>query len=141
LRTSLAGCLKKAYQASNSDNERVLTTPAAVAQPRRAVWTASSMLRSPCTEMGIRRHHDRSPGLDRQADVFVSEVETIGEAVDLERCSGLDRDLDRALEVERIFRAVADQAAGGMAERRHVRVRIASITCCVTSSLGRRWPA
>ena len=89
----------------------MLSTFAAVAQPRRAVRTASSRFDSPRAECASVEHDDRDAGLDREPDVLVAEVEAVGKPVHLERDAGLERDLDHALEVERVRRAVADQAA------------------------------
>jgi hypothetical protein len=72
--------------------------------------------------VGIRRHHDRDAGLDAQPDVLALEVEAVGEPVDLERRSRLERDLDDALEVDRVRRPPSDEPPGRVAERAHGRV-------------------
>ena len=51
--------------------------------------------------------------------MLAREVEPVGEAVDLERDAGLERDLDRPLEVERVLGPVPDQPAGRVAEAAH----------------------
>ena len=53
----------------------------------------------------------RAPAATASAHVLAGEVEPVREAVDLERHARLERDLDRALEVERVLGPVADQAA------------------------------
>ena len=55
-------------------------------------------------------------GFGRCAHVLVAEVQPVRQPVHLERDACLERDLEGALEVERVRRPVADQAAGRMAE-------------------------
>ena len=54
--------------------------------------------------------------------MLVAQVEPVGQAVHLERDAGLERDLDHALQVERVRRPVPDQPAGRMAEAAHRRM-------------------
>ena len=100
----------------------MLTTSAAVAQPRRAVATESSMLPSPRTECASVEQTIGTPAAQRVADVLAAEVEPGGEAVDLERDAVLERDLEHALEVERVLRPAVDEPARRVAEAAHVRV-------------------
>ena len=99
----------------------MLTTSAAVAQPRRAVWTASSMLPSPSGECASVEQ-TICTRRDRVADVLAAEVEPVRQPVDLDRDALLERDLVDALEVDGVLRAAADQPAGRVAEAAHVRV-------------------
>ena len=69
--------------------------------------------------MRIGRAHDVR---DDGAHVLAGEVEPVRQAVHLERDAGLERDLDRPLEIEGVLRPVADQAAQRMAEAAHRRV-------------------
>ena len=80
--------------------------------------------------MRVGRADHRDTGLDGEAHLFVPQVEPVREPVRLERDAGLERDLDRALQIERVRRPViedppsrmAETADGGMAHRlRHAR--------------------
>ena len=106
--------LKKPYpdrRATMRDNGRVFTTcsgggPAA---PRGARPT-SSMFPSPRDRVGVGRADDLDAGRERLADVLAAQVEPVRQAVDLERDALLERDLERALEVERVLGPAADVA-------------------------------
>src|SRR5207237_1054900 len=58
----------------------------------------------------VRRADDAHACADGLTDVLAAEIEAVREAVDLERHARLERDLDRALEVERVLGPVPDQA-------------------------------
>ena len=85
----------------------MFTTSLAVAQPRRAVATASTMLPSPRTEWASVETTIRTPASTASRASSPREVEPVGEPVDLERDTVLERDLEHCLEVERVL------AAGG----------------------------
>jgi len=70
----------------------------------------------------IGRADDLQAGFQRVADVLAAQVESIGQAVDLERDPFLERDVENALEVERVLRPAVDEPALGMAEAAHMRV-------------------
>src|SRR5437763_13440314 len=72
--------------------------------------------------MGVGRADDGNPGLDRKADVRVSQVDPVWEAVDLDRLPVPLRSLDHGLDVNGVRRPAADVAPGRMAERRDVRI-------------------
>ena len=63
------------------------------------------MLPRPSVECASVEQTIRTPARERLADVLAAEVEPGGEAVDLERDAVLERDLEDALEVERVLRA------------------------------------
>ena len=94
----------------------MLRTSAAVAQPRRAVGTASVHVAEPLHRVRVGRADDRDAGLDGEPHLLVPQVEPVGEPVHLERDAGLERDLDRPLEVERVRRPVAEDPPARMAE-------------------------
>ena len=89
---------------------RVLTTSAAVAQPRRAVCDRERHVPEPAHRVRVGRADDLHAGSQRVADVLAAEVEAVGEAVDLERDPFLERDLEHALEVEGVLRPPVDVA-------------------------------
>ncbi len=55
-------------------------------------------------------------GGERLADMDAAQVEAVGQPVHLERDTGRERRLERALEVERVLGAMPDQAPRRMAE-------------------------
>ena len=60
--------------------------------------------------------------MNREACLCAVEVEPVWEAVDLEGNSGFERDFDDSFEVEGVWSAVVDEAAGGVAEAANGRV-------------------
>ena len=102
---------------STSDSGRVLTTSAAVAQPRRAVCTASRMFSRPRTECASVEHDDRDAGLDRQLDLRSRQVEPVGQPVRLERDARLQRDLEGRSRSSCVRRTVVDDPPLRVAER------------------------
>src|SRR6478672_2652983 len=72
--------------------------------------------------MGVGRTDHRDAGFDREPDMRVSQVDAVGQAVDLDRLPVAVRRLEYGLDVDRVRRPPADVAAGRMAERRDVRV-------------------
>ena len=101
---------------------RVLSTADGVAQPRRAVATEKSMLSSPRTECASVEQTISTPASQRLADVLAAQVEAVGQAVDLDCDALLERDLEHAVEVQRVLGPAVDVAARGVAEAAHVRV-------------------
>ena len=69
------------------------------------------MLPSPRTEWASVEQTTWTPASMASRDVVARQIEAVGQAVDLERDARLERDLDRALEIERVLRPVSDQAA------------------------------
>ena len=72
--------------------------------------------------MRVGRADDLNAGSQRLADVLATQIEAWGEAVDLDRDSLLERDLEDPLEVDRVLGTAVDIAAGRVAEATHVRV-------------------
>src|SRR4051794_6532451 len=70
---------------------------------------------------GVRvgRADDPYTRAQRFAYVLPAQVQPGGESVDLDRDAMFARDLEDALEVERVLRAAADDAAQGMAQAAH----------------------
>ena len=66
------------------------------------------MFPSPRIEWASVEQTISQAGAQRLADVRPAEVEARGQAVDLDRDALLERDLEHALEVERVLRAPAD---------------------------------
>src|SRR5581483_12051014 len=60
-------------------------------------------------------------GRERLSDVLAAQVEAVRQPVDLERDACRERELEDAVEVERVLRPAADVAALWMAEAAHVR--------------------
>ena len=63
------------------------------------------MLASPRTECASVEQTIRDAGAQRVADVLAAKIESGGQAVDLQRDPFLERDLEHALEVDRVLRA------------------------------------
>jgi hypothetical protein len=70
----------------------------------------------------VRRADDLHAGSERVADVLAAKVQAVGEAVDLERNSFLESDLEHALQVEGVLRPPVDVPALRMTEATHVGV-------------------
>ena len=100
----------------------MLRTSAAVAPPRRAVWTERIMFSRPRIEWASVEQTIGTPAADRLPHVVAAQVEARGQAVDLDRDPLLERDLEHALEVERVLRPAVDDPALRVAEAAHVRV-------------------
>ena len=114
---SSAKAANQRWRARSSGSGRVLTTSVAVSPPRRAVATCELHVPEAADRVGVGRDDDRNAGVAGEAHVLAGEVEPVGKSVHLERDSGLERDLDHALEVERVRRAVPDQPPGRVAQR------------------------
>ena len=82
----------------------------------RAVATASSMLSSPAMECASVETTSGTPASTARRACSPGEIEPVGEAVDLERHAGFERDLDHPLEVERVRRPEVDDPAFRMAQ-------------------------
>ena len=63
------------------------------------------MFSSPAHRVRVGRADDLHAGAQRFAHVLAAEVEAVREAVDLERDSFLEGDLEYALQVEGVLRA------------------------------------
>src|SRR4029453_1966403 len=90
--------MKRSY--ASAATSKVMAQPYAGAAPRMSR-----------IEARVVRATKRPPRAQRLADVLAAEVETGGEAVDLERHAGLPGDLEHALEVEGVLGAAVDEPA------------------------------
>ena len=100
----------------------MLRTSAVVAQPRRAVRTASSMFSRPRTECASVEQTIRTPA--RIASRTCSPLRSSRGASPLTSIATpvLERDREHPLEVQRVLRPPADDPARRMAQAAHVRV-------------------
>ena len=101
---------------------RVLTTSAARRPAAARRRDRERHVLEPAHRVRVGRADDPHAGAQRVADVLAAQVEPVGQAVDLERDALLERDLEHALEVERVLRPAVDEPARRMAEAAHVRV-------------------
>ena len=100
-------------------SDRVLTTSALVAQPRRAVWTENVMFPSLSVECASVEQTICTPARSARRTA-AAEVEARSRPVHLERDALLERDSVDVIEVEGVLRAAADQPARCVAEAAHV---------------------
>src|SRR5205807_10637512 len=69
--------------------------------------------------MSVGRRGEQDAGGQRVANELRAEVDPVGQAVRLDRRPGLDANLEQPLEIDRVRRAVLDDASLRVTDRAH----------------------